>query len=318
MPIHDLGYRAWQGTLVSPALRFWTITTTGARLAWQSRWLRRILFFAWLPAIFIAIGFFVYEQYLLHAVQAEALTVFMPDLVPELSRSPDQLAALAERLHTDRHWVWAQLLWTFFRYPQGLVLVLVVGLVAPPLISQDVRTRAFMLYFSRPITRLEYLVGKVLVVWGYILMITTLPALSLYLVGVLFSPELKVVTFTWDLPLRVVGASAVLMIPTTALALALSSLTSATWRASFAWFAIWVVGWVSYVIIFNSNFQNPPSIQWTLVSLYHTLGRVQGWVFGLHKGGFTRDILSATIELSAITVLSLAVLVRRISSPMRI
>jgi hypothetical protein len=53
----------------------------------------------------------------------------------------------------------------------------------------------------------------------------------------------------------------------------------------------------------------------TLVSLYNSLGQVQHWVFGLE--GFSA-VKAAAIELAAVTVISLAVLFRRVSSPMRI
>lgn len=55
-------------------------------------------------------------------------------------------------------------------------MVMVIGLIAPPMISQDVRSRAFLLYFSRPLTRGEYLLGKLASVWVYLSLISTLPA----------------------------------------------------------------------------------------------------------------------------------------------
>jgi ABC-2 type transport system permease protein len=125
------------------------------------------------------------------------------------------------------------------------------------------------------------------------------------------------------LPLRILGASAVLMLPTAALALALSSLTAESRYATFAWFGIWAVGWVAYAIV-NASF--PPGSRTvaqaalvervTLVSLYHTLGHVQNWVFGL-EASFAK-VSAAVIEAATITVISLVILFRRVSSPMRI
>jgi hypothetical protein len=150
--------------------------------------------------------------------------------------------------------------------------------------------------------------------------------------GVFLSPpDVPVVWHTWDLPLRILAASAVLMIPTTALALALSSLTSEIRYATFAWFAIWAVGWVTYAIV---NASMPPGARtpgqavfvdrMTLASFYHTLGRVQHWVFGLEtslpdaSAASINMTATAAIEMAAITLVSLAVLFRRVSSPMRI
>jgi len=381
VPIYDLGYRGWQGRLVPEAGRFWAITTTGIRLAWQSKFLRRILLLAWAPTALFAAGFFAYEQFASRldnqgTRQAlEFLSFLVPGvddhlLPPELrtrqfrSSRPDprpgaQAGAPDPRIPRggaavgrawrdgrsgpgeeagdsdggrQRHLVWSWLLSNFFRYPQAVVMALMVGIIAPPLVAQDVRTRAFMLYFSRPLTRIEYVVGKMAVLWGYLALITTLPALFLYVLGVFLSPpDVPVVWHTWDLPLRILAASAVLMIPTTALALALSSLTSEIRYATFAWFAIWAVGWVTYAIV---NASMPPGARtpgqavfvdrMTLASFYHTLGRVQHWVFGLEtslpdaSAASINMTATAAIEMAAITLVSLAVLFRRVSSPMRI
>ena len=38
------------------------VALTGVRLAWTSRWLRRMVFFAWSPALVFAASFFAFEQ----------------------------------------------------------------------------------------------------------------------------------------------------------------------------------------------------------------------------------------------------------------
>jgi len=304
MPIHDLGYRAWEGARVPELGRFLAIAATGARLAWRSRWLRRVFYAAWLPAVYLSLGLLIYEQALTQGSGQRAFTdffAFVPGF-PEV---------------TDRHGAWSLVLWALFRYPQPVMMVLVAGLIAPPLIAQDVRTRAFLLYFSRPITRLEYLLGKASVVGGYLLAITAAPGLLMYLAALLLSSDSGAIGQTWDLPFRILAGSLVLTIPATALALCFSSLTSDTRYATFAWFAFWAVGWITYGLL-TTSVGAAASEHWELVSLYHTLGRMQGWVFGLKGASFVKPVLPAALELAGLTAVSLAVLVRRISSPMRI
>ena len=45
MPLHDVGYRPWTGTPRSRGAAA-VIAGTGIRLAFKSRWLRRVLLFA--------------------------------------------------------------------------------------------------------------------------------------------------------------------------------------------------------------------------------------------------------------------------------
>ncbi len=329
--VYESGYRGWSG-LRAPSWNRWSvISAVGISRAWKSNWLKRMVFFSCLPAMWFGIGFYLWEQ----AAQSSEWKMFVtPALRSPFFRrnspSPVFEAVTTAFANNDfssgRHAVWAWLLQTFFRYPQAVFLVLIVGLVAPPLISQDIRSRAFLLYFSRPLTRTEYLLGKLGTLWAFLGLISVGPALVLYVMGVFLSPNLNVVVATWDLPLRIIAASIVLILPTSALALCLSSMTQESRYAGFSWFAIWILGWFTYGALSSAEamnagarFQRDGAIQvhqsvWTHLSLYHTLGRVQSWVFGF--SGFNEARFSIAILL-AITIVALAITFRRISAPMR-
>ena len=142
--------------------------------------------------------------------------------------------------------VWSRLLLAFMRVPQAVLLAVVIGLIAPSLISRDLRAKAWLVYFTRPVGPTEYLLGKATILGALVAAITVLPALSLWLMGVLVSPSMWVAVDTWDLPLKAVAASAVLAVPTVLLALAYSSVTAESRIASFAWFATWAACWIAH------------------------------------------------------------------------
>jgi hypothetical protein len=309
-------------------MRWTVVSAVAVQRAWQSRWVRRILLFAWLPALWFGVGFFLWEQAALYPQWRGAAT----PLLQALPRTPEfdsvRAAVLTGDFESGRHTIWGWLLQTFFRYPQGVLMVMVIGLIFPPLISQDVRSRAFLIYFSRPLTRGEYLLGKLAALWAYLAMISTAPALALYVLGVLLSPKVDVVYVTWDIPLRILAASVVLMLPTSVMALCFSSLTQESRYAGFAWFAVWVLGWFTYGAATSAEAMNAPppnafgqevsvteESPWTHLSLYHTLGRVQRWVFGFAEFG---DVWISLVILIAVTLVSLAIVVHRISAPMRV
>lgn len=322
MAVNSLGYRSWSGKLAPSWMRSQVIARAGIRRAWQSRWLRRLLFLAWMPALWFGAGFFLYEKAIEFPEMTQSL---MPFLESRANPQMDEVFQMISEgdLKGARHGVWAWLLLTFFRYPQGIVMALVIGLIAPPLISQDIRSRAFLLYFSRPIDRWEYVLGKLATVWVYLAMISMLPALSLYVMGILLSPEVNVVSATWDLPLRIIAATLVLSIPTGALALCISSLTQESRVAGFAWYAILILGWVMFGILSAVESLNQMArggepfsgdSYWSMMSLYHTLGRVQSWIFGFLD---FRDVIGSAIVLTLVTVVSMAILMRRVVAPMR-
>ncbi|MGI9517657.1 MAG: ABC transporter permease subunit [Pirellulaceae bacterium] len=352
MPIHDVGYRNWSGPLTSAMTRWWTISEAGIRTALKSRWIRRAMLASWLPVIYFGVCFFLFEKMMdpnlanmaqRHGVPGvtEGMEILEEqggaDILNQAEREMDRRAfeqlpllesipnqeALATAFESEderviRNTAWNWLLSTFLRYPQGMMTLLIIGLIVPPLISRDVRSRAFLLYYSRPITRLEYLIGKLAIPGAVLALITMVPAMALYFFGVMLSPNMSVVFDTWDIPIRIVVATAVAVVPTCLIALLFSSLTQESRYAGFAWFTVWGLGAVVWFIIYFSNSgggQLPFDSNWSLISLYSTIGRVQAWVFGLEPE--FSSVLPSMIVLALITVLSALWLNRRVSAPVR-
>lgn len=324
MPIHNLGYREWSGTLRSFRSRWLVVAGIGIRRAWQSSWLRRILVFAWMPAVLMGFVIFLYER------RAEdggpmsdaldgLLRVFLSggdrrELLPMLSM-PNSMFASREDLAANRHQFWSTLLLALFQRSQAFLLIPIVGLISPPLISQDVRSRAFLLYFSRPLSRWQYLLGKAATVLFYTSLVTLLPGLLLYAVGVLLSPSLSILWFTWDIPLRVVAVSAIVTIPCTFLSLMFSSLTTESRFASCAWFSVWIFGYATYAAMLP--FSGPDShVLIQCLSLFHLLRDVGGWILDVRLGAV--DMETRAMVLAMLTAISVAVLYRRVSAPMRV
>ncbi|MCA9108071.1 MAG: ABC transporter permease subunit, partial [Planctomycetales bacterium] len=150
--------------------------------------------------------------------------------------------------------IWGHLIASFLSYPQALAGMLLIGLIAPALISRDLRTRAYLIYFSKPIGVREYLAGKYLTLIVYVGAITLLPALALFLFGVGLSPDLGVLWDTWDLPIRTMLASLVFMIPTATIALMFSSLTHESRYAAIGWFVFWLLSFASWQTVYLARY----------------------------------------------------------------
>ena len=365
MPIHDVGYRPWGGEKTPASTRWQTITLTGVRLALKSRWIRRVLFAAWLPVMYWGVAFFLVEKAIEQSYPqgekslASVLSTELgdsDDLVDELQQQADDLKGKAAKeaferqlsrqlqmfsqtekvlaaIESDdpeiiRRDVWRWLLMLFFRYPQSFLIVFLVGSVAPALISRDIQSRAFLLYFSKPIGRMDYILGKMMVPATFIAGVTTLPALVLFLFAVLMSPGFSVLAATWDIPLRILASTVVLVIPTASLALMLSSLTQESRFATFAWFAVWVLGHGAYFAVviatairlrsepFSPEVMASPLVEGgSALSLYNCLGNVQAVIFGMESFG---NVWLSALVLLGVTAFCWIMLYRRVSSPIRI
>lgn len=294
MPILDVGYRPWQGHRTARWTRMWVVAETGVRLVWRNAWLKRLLFFMTAPSLIVALLVGAFEQTVDRSSTQQA--------IQSMFRSPPARAA-AERAGIDyqqmssdaavaRHFAWSYLLFMLFRYPQAFGMILVLGLVAPRLISYDLRSKGYLLYLSRPLTPAEYVAGKAVIIFFLLFLMAAVPSLAIYGAGLFLSTDAMAFWQTWDIPLRIMAATMVLMVPTTAVALALSALTQESRYAGFAWFAFWIIGSVSYQVLWaaararSGEPSTPMELfgeynHWMLVSPYDLLGYLQLQIFGL-------------------------------------
>jgi ABC-2 type transport system permease protein len=152
MPIHDQGYRRYAGVR-APHGRAWAvIAATGIRTFIGRRLFIGLLLLAWLP-------------FLVRAVQLYAAANF------------PQAAFLAATPTLFRQFLEQQDLFVFF-------ITIYVG---AGLISNDRRANALQIYLSKPLTRLEYVFGKLSVLMAFLLVVTWLPAVALLAVQVMFA-----------------------------------------------------------------------------------------------------------------------------------
>jgi ABC-2 type transport system permease protein len=67
-----------------------------------------------------------------------------------------------------------------FMYVQGSFAIFLAALTGPGLIAPDLANNALPLYFSRPLTRSDYALARLLVLFGMLSMITWFPGLLLF------------------------------------------------------------------------------------------------------------------------------------------
>jgi ABC-2 type transport system permease protein len=307
MPLLDVGYRQWEGNRTPRWTRALVLATTGIHLVWKGTWLKRVLMFMAIPALIAGIFVATFEQTIDRSGPREMLRALNqnPQSRSIAARAGVDLSEASADPEAYRHFTWSYILFSLSRYPQAFGMIVVLGLVAPRLISYDLRSRGYLLYLSRPLTPGEYVFGKSLVLFFLLFMMSAVPALLIYVAGLFLSTDATAIAQTWDIPLRILLASLVLMIPTSAVALAFSAMTQESRYAGFAWFAMWVVGGVTFYSLWGATqigqeIRRPrrggpnregPDIEafnainsWSsykLFSPYETLGYLQQQIFGL-------------------------------------
>jgi ABC-2 type transport system permease protein len=330
MPLFEIGYRRYEGERTHERMRWWPIARHGWTLAWRAKLLRRLLLVSELPILYFAPLFFFIGR------------LTDPDIALPGGAGRDLAEAffgneLIARLRTDptavRTAVWAIAFTFFTTLIQLIVSVLVASVAGPPLISQDLRTKAFLLYFSRPISSVDYLIGKAVSLGGLLAAVTLVPSLVLYSLSIAFSPSLETILHTLPVLLDVAQAALVLIVPLTLVVLTLSSLTKQARFAAIAWAVVCGFGVLFHQAITatrelrNASWPLLTSLIETVreaqLSIYDIPGRVDAIPgaplmrnfkqFYAHQHGTT-----ALLFLAALSAICWLVLVRRVSAPTRI
>jgi ABC-2 type transport system permease protein len=231
MPIFDQGYQHWSGSLSGHAWRWLTITRHGVRAGMKNPLLRVLVIVSWLPAVGLAFMLCLWGL-------LEQKSSFIQPLMGFLSGIfPTQVLADPKAFRVP--------VWTVcFRYfleielPISMILVLLVG---PGLISQDLRFNALPLYFSRPLRRGDYFMGKLGVIAWFLGMVVIVPSLIAYALGLLFSLDVTIVRDTFGLLLACLAYGAVVVLSAGTLMLALSSLSRSSRYTGLFWVGLWFV-----------------------------------------------------------------------------
>jgi ABC-2 type transport system permease protein len=231
MPIFDQGYQHWSGHLSSHAWRWLAITRRGVRTAIQGRIVRLALILAFFPAIVLVVVLCLWG---LVERQSALLDTIKPLLTSLLGR-PILAGPRDYRVE-----IWTLCFHYFLSWELWFSMVLVL-LVGPNLISQDLRYNAMPLYFSRPLRRTDYFVGKLGVIVALLTAVIIVPSLVAYLLGLLFSLDITIVRDTSRILLASLTYGLVIAISAGMLMLALSSLSRNSRYVALLWMGILIL-----------------------------------------------------------------------------
>ena len=161
---------------------------------------------------------------------------------------------------------------------QGSFAFILTVLVAPPLISRDLSNNALPLYLCRPLSRAEYVLGKMTVIVYLLSLVTWIPGLLIFF----FQASLAGLAWLWTnlwMIQAIFSGSMVWIVLLSLLALAVSSLVK--WRvvASGALLGLFFVP-SAFGAIVNELFLTRSG---NLISLWATMNNIWRGLFGLFE-----------------------------------
>jgi ABC-2 type transport system permease protein len=260
MPIFDQGYQHWRGRLSGQAARWMPIIRHGVVVGLRNRWLRAAMLGAIGPPLLLT-GFLAFWG--LFEQKSRFITPFLfffENLPEELKNGPRGF----------RTTIWTLAFRQFFEVQLFFPMILVL-LVGPDLISQDLRFNAIPLYLSRPVRRFEYFLGKLGIIAAYLSAVTVAPVLLAFALGYGFSLDPSVVPDTLRVLAASLAYSAIVVVSAGLLMLALSSLSRNSRYVGAMWLGFWFISSLASGVL-----QETVRAEWCpLVSYTNNLGRIR-------------------------------------------
>ena len=211
MPIHTQDYRHWEGTLKQRHwTRWWIIAKAELKLLAQRKIVRLIV--AIPPVIYIL---------------SHAIFIYGVNIVPENFMSFNIDSSFFQKY-----------LFKIAQFPSAFLIALIVVFGGSGLIATDLKNNTLSLYLSKPLSWIDYLIGKFAVIGVLLGCLTLVPGLLLFLEHALLA-DISFLKENYWLPFSIITYSVLITVSASLLMLLFSSLTSNPRYATIGFCAVW-------------------------------------------------------------------------------
>jgi ABC-2 type transport system permease protein len=239
MPLHDAHYQHWKGQHTGIWARRAVIAQNGLQASLQTKTLRWVMGACWMSSLLMAGFLFFLGQLLVPdswveqwvAQMNSQLQSFFGLLTNWLQDHPEISAGTLQNVLFYFYCVYLMPL-SFFA----------LGMALPALITRDLASSAIVIYSSKAVTRLDYLLGKFCTAFAVMTLTWLGPVCAAWFMGNLLAPDWN---FFWYsryalLHALIFGLSSMFIL--SLLALGVSAFSSREKATPAMWFTWWVLG----------------------------------------------------------------------------
>jgi len=255
MPIYDNTYRRIEGIRPAGRFRFLPICRAGIVLFFRKKLYILGALLAFIPFFLMMFGL--------------AAPHLLPFPVEELGSD------LVRFLHLH-----PSTLFVYLTKFEWIFIFLFTILAGGGLVANDLRANALEIYFSRPITVLDYFLGKLGVVLTVLLGLTLVPALLLWVIDILLAEEVGFWKGHLHLIPRIAAACLFVTVPYALMILAASAAAKSARNAMLLFAGVERVLTLSGAILTRALQRD----EWGLLSVTKSMDRMTFWALGADRG----------------------------------
>lgn len=166
MTIKEKGYSHWKGEFEEKRFPWWPITRYGIKLTFKRKFFKMFFFMTLIPAFVYLVGIYISER-------IGDFSFMIKEGTELFSVNP---AYFKNYMTMD-----------FLLF----MIVMIMVFCGAGLISDDLKYNSLQLYFSRPLKKKHYLLGKAAVIVFFLFMVTLVPGVIFILMKLIFSGNLQ-------------------------------------------------------------------------------------------------------------------------------
>jgi ABC-2 type transport system permease protein len=273
MPIHDQSYRRYRGQREDVRSAWTVIALTGIKGLLRKRVFLGMLFFGLFPFIIRSVQLYLAANY--------------PQFATLIAPSPKMFRSFLEGQ-------------SFFVFAMTIY-------VGSGLIANDRLANALQIYLSKPLTRADYIAGKMAILVTFLLLITWVPAILLLVMQVMFAASFQFVRENLFLIPAITLASLAIVLVAAFTMLALSSLSKSARYVAILYAGIMLFTNAIYGVL--RLVTRSSSVSW--VSFTASLDQVCDAIFR-QPPRYDTPVAVSFIVLLGLIVVSLSILERRV------
>jgi len=271
-PIHDQGYRRYAGQRTAPGRAWSVIARAGIRTLLSRRAFIGLLLMAWLP-------------FVVRTVQIYA------------AASLPQASFLAPDARMFRQFLEQQEVFLFF----------ITVYAGAGLIATDRRANALQIYLSKPLSRVEYIFGKLTILATFLLFVTWVPAVFLLVIQIVISGSFRFFLDNLFLFPAITIFSFVQVAAVASAMLALSSLSNSSRYVGVLYTGLIFFSQALYGIVYALT--RDPRLGW--ISMPANLNRIGDAVFNV-PSRFALPLPMAAVAVVVLIAVSGVILEKRV------
>lgn len=277
MPVYEQGYQRWNGELQERPLRWWPIVRQGVMAFLPQRKYLAILVIAWIQKIWAGAQLFTYLR--------------GRDLVEGVAQT---LGVGAGRFDPGSAHFWG------VQSDSMLWIVIFTIMVGSDLIASDRRGKALQLYFSKPITPNDYILGKAGVIGVFHLLANWVPTMLLWVFALMLEPTGEYFGRIWAVPLVLTVHTLLVFAVAALLMLVASASAQRTIFIAVTWIILFGVAIEGFNPIIEMMVAITDVEAWRLLSMDRNLDTVGAWMFGVGSDATLHPSLSLVALLAVI------------------